>query len=173
VIDRLGDPDARTSGDFDRRCFRPRKQLERRTIEHHSIMLSGNAHRLAEFSGAGAQLPHILNAAPPLHGGEAGGRLDRPDQHRACAALPFAHEIHTPVDAIGAIDIDKPGRPEHHGITLGLAAVRVGSRIGVVISLDLHDHPADRVDEKRCANEVGRNVMDTAVEEGPRQFPLR
>jgi hypothetical protein len=37
-------------------------------------------------------------------------------------------------------------------------------RLGMVIGLELDDHAADAVEQKRCADEVGRDLMHAARE---------
>src|SRR5262249_21914438 len=85
--------------------------------------------------------------------------------HRARASRRLAHEIQAPVDAIGAIHIRIARRTEHHGIALGLAAIGMRRRVGVVIGLELDDHAAGSVEQQSRADQLGRNLVDAAVEE--------
>ena len=73
------------------------------------------------------------------------------------------------MDAVGAVDVDTAGRPEHHGVAGGWAAIAVGGRIGLVIGLDLDDGAADLLpdwaDQERRPDQVRRHVVDAATEE--------
>ncbi len=69
------------------------------------------------------------------------------------------------MDAVGAVDVGVPWRPEHHRVALGAPAVGVRRRVGVVVGFDLDDHAADSVDGERCADQVGRHRVDAAIEE--------
>ena len=93
------------------------------------------------------------------------GRLQRADQHGAGRAFLFADEIDAPVDAVGAIDIGKARRAEHHEVARRRPAERMRGRLGVMIGLDLDDDAADAVDQQRRADQVGRDLMHTAGKE--------
>src|SRR5688572_18645269 len=60
-----------------------RTQLERRCVERQSIVRMRDAERFGEAAGPGAKQLRIGGAAAPVHCGEAHGRLQRADQHRA------------------------------------------------------------------------------------------
>ena len=78
-------------------------------------------------------------------------------------------EIHTPVDAVGLVDIDVARRPEHHRIAGGRAAIAVRCGIGMMVSLDLDDPAADAVDKQRHPDQFGRDLVHAALEEGSGQ----
>ena len=130
-----------------------------------AIVRARDAERLGQPAGPGAEQPHVGGAAAPMHRGEAFGRLQRADQHRARRTRALADEIHAPVDAVGAIHIGVAGRAEHHGVARGLAAIGMRGRIGVVIGLDLDDDPARAAEQQRRADQLGRDLVDAAVEE--------
>ena len=71
------------------------------------------------------------------------------------------------MDAIGAVDIDKAGRSEHHGVARRRSPVGMRRRLGVVIGLDLDDDAADAIDQQGRADQIGRDLVDAAVKEGP------
>src|SRR5205085_2110294 len=58
-----------------------------------------------------------------------------------------------------------PGRAEHHGVAWRLTAVGVRRRIRVVIGLDLHNDPAGAAKQERRADQLGRDLVDAAIEE--------
>ena len=169
MIHRLGDADARSDGDLD--VVRARKELERRLVERESVVLVGDAERLAQPSRARAQQPLVGDAAPAAHGGEAMRRRERADQHRAGDARRLADEIEAPMDAVGAVDIGIAGRAEHDGIARGRPAKRVRRRIGVVIGLDLDDDAADAIEQERRTDQLGRDRVHAAGEEGSAEQP--
>ena len=68
------------------------------------------------------------------------------------------------MDAVGAVDVSKPRRPEHHGIALGPAPEAVRRGIGVVIGLHLDDPPAHPVNGEGGPDQVGRHFVDRTVE---------
>ena len=73
------------------------------------------------------------------------------------------------MDAVGAVDVGEARRPEHYGVAVGLTVIRMRRRVGMVIGLDLDDHAADAVDQQGRADQVGRNVVHGAGEEGAAQ----
>ena len=83
---------------------------------------------------------------------------NRADQDRAGRTLLFADEIDAPMDAVGTIDVGEAGRAEHHHVARRRPAERMRGRIGVMISLDLDDDAADAVDQKRRADQIGRDL---------------
>src|SRR5262249_30609981 len=123
MIHRLADPDARADRKLD--LLRARNELEWRPVERKAVVRAGDAERLADAPRPRAQQPLALDAAAAAHRRDAPRRLERPDKHRARRTCRLAHEVETPVDAVGAIDIGIAGRTEHDGIARGLAAERV------------------------------------------------
>jgi hypothetical protein len=158
-----GDPDPRS--DRDRRLLLSRHELERRAVERQAVVLAGDSERLAEAAGAGAEQSRIVKSATGAHHVEAVPRLERPDQHGARRPLLLANEVETPVDAVRAVDVGVPGRPEHRGVPLGSPPVAVSGGILVVVGLDLDDRTAHAVDEQRHADQVGRHVVNAPGEE--------
>ena len=57
MIGRLGDADARTDGDRD--ICGAGEKLERRLVERETVMRAGDAERLAQPAGTGAQQPLV------------------------------------------------------------------------------------------------------------------
>ena len=74
------------------------------------------------------------------------------------------------MDAVGAVDIGKAGRSEHHGVAWRRPAVGMRRRLGVVIGLDFDDDAADAVDQQRRADQVGRNLEHAAIDKGSKAF---
>ncbi|MGY4288952.1 hypothetical protein ACVWXO_008172 [Bradyrhizobium sp. LM2.7] len=129
----------------------------------------GDAECFRQFARARAQRVHIGSMAAAAHRGEAMGRLQRTDQHRARRAFLLADEIHAPMDAVGAVDIGKARRAEHHLVPQRRPAIRVRRRVGMMIGLDLDDEAADTVDQHGRADQVGRDLVDAAREKGALQ----
>src|SRR5260370_29674546 len=100
----------------DVRLFRPRMQRDRRGVERQLAVLDGDGECFAELAWSRAQRSLVMQAAPAPHRCNAVGRLQGADQHRAGGTLLLADEIQAPMNAIGAIDIGKAGRAEHHQI---------------------------------------------------------
>src|SRR5450631_3084405 len=99
-------------------------------------MRARNPKRLADFPRPRAKRAQVFHAAPPFHRLYALCRLDCADEDGAGTPLPLADEIQTPVNAIGAINVSKAWRAEHHGVALGAAAKAMRGGIGVMIGLD-------------------------------------
>src|SRR4029077_655837 len=58
------------------------------------------------------------------------------------------------------------GRAEHHAVAGRRPAIGMGGRVGVMIGLDLHDGAADAAKEQGGADQVGRDLVHAAAEEG-------
>ena len=127
-------------------------------IERQSVVRDGDAERFRQFARTRTQRALVVQPAPAAHRRYPMGRLQRTDQDRAGRALFFADEIDAPMDAVGAIDIGKARRPEHHAVARRRPAKRMRGRLGVVIGLDLDDDAADAVDQQRRADQVGRDL---------------
>src|SRR5580658_10341726 len=166
-FDRLGDADARSDDDL--HLVRARKQCERRLVEGQAVMGVGYPQRLADPAGSGAKQALVGDAAPAPHGRKPYGRLDGPDQHGAGRALWLADEVQAPVDAVGAVDIGKTRRPEHHRIAGCRPAKTVRCGIGLVIGLEFDDAAANAVKQQRRPDQVGRHLVHAASEKSSRQ----
>src|SRR5215213_1889929 len=160
-FNRFCNSDPQTGGDLG--FAEPRMQGEWRRIERQRIMFDGDAERLAELAGPGTQRTLLLQAAAAAHRRQAVGRLQRADQHGAGRACRLADKIHAPVDAVGAVDISKTGRAEHHEVAWRGAAKRVRGRVQMMIRLDLGDDAADAIDQKRRPDQVGGYLMYAAI----------
>ena len=112
-----------------------------------------------------------MQSAPAPHRRNAVGRLQRPDQHRARGAFLLADEIDAPVDAVGAIDVAKAGRAEHHFVARRRPTERMRGRIGVMIGLDLDDDAADTVYQQRRADQIGGDLVHAAGKERALERP--
>src|SRR5580704_10210877 len=143
LFDRLGDADARSGDNLHR--VRARKERERRLVEGQAVMGVGYPQRFADPAGPGAKQPLIGNATPAAHDRKPHGRLYGPDQHRAGRAFWLADQVHAPVDAVGAVDIGKTRRAEHHRIAGCGPAKTVRCGIGMVVGLDLDNAAADAI----------------------------
>src|SRR5580704_10074317 len=123
LFHRLGDADARSGDNL--HLVRARKEREWRCVEGQAVLGVGDPQRLADPARAGAKQSHVGDAAPAPHRRQPCGRLDGPDQDRAGRAFWLANEVHAPMDAVGAVDIDIAGRAEHHRIAeIGRASCR-------------------------------------------------
>ena len=130
-------------------------------------MLVRDGERLAQFARTRTQGTFLAQATPALHRRHAVGRFERADQDSTGAAFLFAYEIQTPVDAIGAVDIDIARGTEHHRVALGASVEGMRGGIGVMIGLEFDDHAADTVDEQRRADQIGRDFEYGTIEKRP------
>src|SRR5262249_46737581 len=128
-VHRLGDADART--DRERDGARSRQQTKWRHIERKAVVRPRNTERLAQPSGPPAQQALLLQTTALLHARDAGGRFERADQHCVRDAPAFAYEIEAPVNAVGAVHIRVPWRPEHAGVARSASVKAVGRGIFV------------------------------------------
>src|SRR5690606_26803981 len=113
-FDASGDADARAGGDIV--ALARRQQVERGGIERQSIVGNGDAQRLAELAGAGAELAVGETAAALLHLEQAILGFEGADQH---GAARLADDIQAPVNAIDPVDIGVSGRAEHGRVARG------------------------------------------------------
>src|SRR5215213_4691145 len=160
-FNRFCNSDPQTGGDLG--FAEPRMQREWRLIQRQRIVFDGDAERLAELAGPGTQRALLLQAAAAAHRRQTVGRLQRADQHGAGRACRLADEIQAPVDAVGAVDIGKTRRAEHHEDARRGTAKRVRGRVQMVIGLALGDAAADAVDQKRRPDQVGGYLMYAAI----------
>ncbi len=136
-------------------------------FEREAVVCDGDAERLAQASGAGAQEPLVIEAAAAAHGGEAARGYEGANEDGARRSLRLAYEVEAPVDAVGAVDIGEPRCAEHHRVARGTAAVGMRGRIGVMVGLDLRDDAARALEQQRGADQVGRDRVHAAREEAP------
>src|SRR5260370_38956368 len=128
-LDRFLNPDPQPRPD--RNLADPRMKRDRRGVECEAIVLIGDAERLGQLARSRAQRPPLVQSAPAAHRGKAVGRLQGADQDRAGGAFLLADEIDAPMDAVGAVDIGKTGRAEHHPVARRRPAERMRGRLGV------------------------------------------
>ncbi|GEM_PF-220124 len=158
----LGDADARARDHLE--GLLGRCQGERRRVQRHAVHGAAHAQRLAQFAGAGTQQLDVVHPAPRAHGGDAGQRLERADQHTGAVAGLAADEVQAPVNPVGAVHVGVGRRAEHGGVALGLAAVGVRGRIVAVIGLGLDDAPADAVHQHHHADQLARHQVRRRIE---------
>ena len=166
-LDGLGDADPDAGRDL--HILRPRMQRDRRPVQRQGVVRDGDAERFGQLARARAQRVHIDRMAAAAHRGQAMRRLQRADQHGGGRAFLLADEVDAPVDAVGAVDIGKAGRAEHDLVPRRRAVVGVRRRLGMMIGLDLDDDPADAVDQHGRTDQVGRDLVDAAVEKAALQ----
>ena len=92
---------------------RGRQEQERSRQRSAPFCVEADAERLGQLAGPRAELP----VGPLARGGariclEAGGRLERADQHRRRLALRLGDEVEQAVDAVGEVDVGAAGRAE-------------------------------------------------------------
>ncbi len=144
-----------------------RVQGERGSIERQPIVGVGNAERFGQLAGPRTERTFVVEEASPPHRRDTVGRFQCADQDRAGGAGLFADEIDAPVDAVGAVDIGKSGRSEHHGISRRRPPIGMRRRLGVMVGLEFDDDAADAIDQKGRADQVGRDLEHAAAKEGP------
>jgi len=128
-------------------------------------VLARHGERLAEAARPRCEQARVVDRASPAHLVQAVRRLERAHEHRGGDVLSIADEVQAPVDAVRAVDVGMPGRPEHRRVPCGAAAVAVCSRVVAVVGLDLDDGPSDAVDEQRRPDELRRHVEHGPGEE--------
>jgi len=72
------------------------------------------------------------------------------------------------MDAVRAVDIYVARWSEHHGVAPGGAAIAVRGRVAVVIGFNFDDRSPDTIDEKCCADQIRRHLVDAAGKEAGR-----
>ena len=164
-LDRFGDPDPRAGHHLGRLALGWQQQ-ERVAVEaggrsasrpmpSASVSLPGPEQRSASGRGP-RRRAHRL---------QAGGRLQRPDQHRRRLALGFADDVEQAVDPVGEVDVGAAGRAEQDLGARGQADVGVAGGIVAVVALGLDDRAAATVEEEPAADQLTGDVVDAAVEE--------
>ena len=93
------------------------------------------------------------------------GGLERPDQDRGGVTLGLGDRVEQAVNAVGEVDVGPAGRAEEALVPRGAADVGVAGRVGDVVGLGLDDDAGGRADAQRAADQVGRDLVDRAVEE--------
>ena len=109
-------------------------------VEVGAVEVELDAERLRELARPRAEVLDALEAAARAHQLDPLERLERPDQHRRADALRLADGVEQRVDAVGAVDVGAPRRPEQDVGARRHADVGVAGRLGVVVGLGLHDH---------------------------------
>ncbi len=134
------------SGPSSRNGSRPRSApLRSRPMPSASVSLPGPRAELALGTLAAAS-PHLL---------DAGGRLQRPDQHRRRLALRFGDGVEQAVDAVGEVDVGAPRRPEEDLGAIGEADVGVAGGVVALVALGLDDRRRRRL-RRRAGSRPGR-----------------
>src|SRR3712207_1668788 len=119
-------------------CVRgTREDPHRPRVQSAHVVVQADAERLRELARPRAELLHAAHAAPCAHVVHAGDRLERAHEHRRADALGLADRVEQRVDAIGAVHVRAPGRPEQHVRARSEAGVRVARRLAVVVGLRL------------------------------------
>src|SRR5438132_126424 len=97
-------------------------ERKRWPVERQPVVRARNAKGLAQPAGPRAQQPFVGETAAPAHGRKARRWPERADKDGAGAAFLLADEVEAPVNTVGAVNIGKPGRAEHHCVARSLAA---------------------------------------------------
>jgi hypothetical protein len=109
----LGDADA--PADVDRRRLPPRSaRLDAdRTVEQRGpVEVEADAERLGELARPVAQLRVARDGAAGAHDLDPVERLQGADEDGGAGVLVVADGVEQGVDAVGAVDVSDPGRPE-------------------------------------------------------------
>ena len=137
-VGRLAQPDARAGADLVDRLTRHQD-----VAQVEAVVVAVDGHRLAEPSGATGQVTVGRATSSAAGGLDAVDDLAGAQQDRARPALRSAGDVAAEVHAVGEVDVEVPGRSEHHRVAVG-AAVE-GVRAGVVGSVvRLHLGEPDR-----------------------------
>ncbi len=86
------------------------------------------------------------------------GGLDGTDQDRLSASDRTCHDVGALVDAVAEVDVEMPGRAEHHRVARRFSVERVTRRIIRHIGLDLNDptaaHDSGDIDDQAFPQQV-------------------
>ncbi len=100
--------------------LRPVRNPQIRPREIRSIQIERNGERLAETSGAAAEVAiWDLRTSASAHEVEPMRRLHRSDQHRGCLTGRLGHDVQTHMHAIDEVDVRLSRWPEHAPIAQG------------------------------------------------------
>ena len=110
------------------------------------------------FPGPEHSCSSACDAAPLAHGGDAGHRLERADQHRRARALGLAHRVDERMDAVGPVHVRRARAAEEHVRARGQADMGVARRLGLVVGLGLDDHAGAAPVRERAADQVARDL---------------
>ncbi len=106
------------------------------TREMRAGQVPGNAERLAQLSRA---IGKMISSPSSFHNHlRAFGHGCSTQQHCLSIAFVTRYQVHTPVDAIGPIDVDRASRSKHRFVSDRSGSVGVACRIaGTSIRFDL------------------------------------
>jgi len=102
------------------------------------ILRSVDAERLADLAGA---VRGILSGQPTIlfDDVDAFQRFDGTDEHAGALAFFSADDVAAVVHAVGEVDIEVPGAPEHGAVPLCFAAEGVACFVRLVICFRFND----------------------------------
>jgi penicillin-binding protein 1A len=160
-----GARDADARGGDDLRRLVGGDQLEGRPIETRAVVLRRDAERLGQPARARAEERGIVEAPPCAHDVEPVRGLERAQEHGGSRPHVAADDVRAPVDAVGAVHVERPRLAEHGGVARRAAAVRVARGIVRGIRLDLDERAADTVDEQPRAEQPAGDLVHVAREE--------
>jgi hypothetical protein len=115
-----------------------------------SVVLARQRERLADFSGAAAEISDYVESpimcrgpfSAPGHERDAFGRLKSAKQHGMADPFLSGHDIAAEVHTVCEVDIEVSPFPEHHIITIRATAKRMTGRVQVTeIRFHLDDPP--------------------------------
>src|SRR6476659_722410 len=78
------------------RLVRPGVQRDRGRVQRQAVTRIGDAERLRQLARSRAQRSLVMQSAAAPHDGNAVGRLQGADQHRAGGAVLLAYEVDAP-----------------------------------------------------------------------------
>ena len=123
--------------------------------------------RLAELGGPVGELPaavatlrHDVDALEGQHG---------PQQHRLAVPVGTGHDVRAVVHAVREVDVQVPGRPEHHRGPGRRPTEGVGGRLVGPVRLDLDDAARTRSGDEHLVEELRGDRQRVAGEERARQ----
>jgi hypothetical protein len=105
-------------------------------------------------------IPLIRHAATLPHGCDSSCWLQRAEQHAAGAAIWLADHIEAPMHAVRAVHVGVSRRSKHDGVAFRTPAITMGSRLGMVVCLNLYNYTASFSAEKGRSNQVGSDVLN-------------
>ena len=167
ALDGLGDPDPGAGEDLRPGAVLGRQDQERVAGEVGAVLAEADAERLGQLARARAELVgRVAAAAPGAHLLEPARRLEGADQHRRRLALGLGDEVEQAVDPVGEVDVGAARRAEEGLGPRREAGEGVAGGVVALVALGLDDRAAAPLVEEPAADQLARDLVDGALEEG-------
>ena len=167
-FDALGNANAWSAAGHERRRFSVVDNGNGPVKQVCSVVMGPNAQRLTELARTIGQVGVGASHTPSTHRAETFGGLDGTDQDRLSASDRTCHDVDALVDAVAEVDVEMPGRAEHHRVARRFSVERMARRIIRHIGLDLNDpaaaHDSGDIDGQAFPKQVWRDLGRVTLE---------